>query len=134
MSDHAVASSERSARRRSDADMRVARAAVHQHGRYASARLGVQARAALDRAAQRMALGLPGDADVQRAERLNRARMLIESGEVTAPGRGERRDALARRRCPDCRAGEPCWQHGGPTCRWCGGPPDHGDDCVEAGR
>ena len=114
--------------------MRVARAAVHQHGRYASARLGVQARRVLDQAAQRAEWGLPTDALVQRAERLNRARLLIESGEVTAPGRGERRDALARRRCPDCRAGEPCWLHGGPTCRHCGGPDDHGDDCRESHR
>lgn len=82
MSDHEPKATERAMKRRRDGDRRVARAALHQHGPYAAARLRVQAGAWREETRARLARGRDADAPAQTAARLDRAAGLIERGEV----------------------------------------------------
>ena len=92
--DHAEADTERAARRRAKADRRIARSALHRAGgnaEAAAARLRIQADDDRERADIEERRGKPADALRQRAERRERAALLLDRGEVVDPRPGPAR-------------------------------------------
>lgn len=84
-SDHALSDTEHAEKRRTQADRRVARSALHVAGgnrAAAAARLRIQAEAARFGAKRKRDRGLPADSLDQRADRRERAAALLDRGAV----------------------------------------------------